>query len=691
MYISLTEYYRSLSGKIQLFVGGLCVVLMAGLGLIYYESLERSLMERNRTELVSTTELIHQMTGLYVESVAKSYLRSVAEKARAMVVHHYRAYRSGELDEPEARKRVRDMILDPVFGRIGETGYLAGVNTAGKLVIHPLSEGVNAIGHRFMQRAVEMKTGYLTYLWQNVGESEARLKVGYLSYFEPWDLILWASCYRDELHTLMEMDALSEALTSVTIGQGGYAFILDDNGRLLIHPRRQGQPIRDLADSAGRYYIRDILDSSAGFTRYPGETPEITDPNARLAYYKYLPETRWTVVSSIPLAPTRQYLSHVRLMLIGAVVSVWIIVYLVVSRVVSRMFRPVSRMKMVSDAIHRGDLTQRIEVTGTDEIGLISRQLNEMIESFVAILKRIKGTADVLVDSVQDLSVSAQEISSTANEQAAAVKEIVSTMEDSDALAKSIASRIKEVAAIANNTREAVSQGVAIIEQSIEKMTEIKASNAERIAGVRSLSERVDRIWDIVTIINGIADQTKIIAFNAELEAASAGDAGKNFKIVAAEIRRLADSTVKSTGEIKTKIDEIQHASDGLILSSEEGTDKILAGWELSSRLRKVFEDIESSSEISASSADHISLSIGQQASAFEQILLTLKQISEGIDNFVVSTRATTEASNRLKETAEDLDGLIDQYAVEPDGDDAGEPLADAPAGAAEPLEASDG
>ena len=678
MYISLTEYYRSLSGKIQLFVGGLCVVLMAGLGLIYYGSLERSLMERNRAELASTTELIHRMTGLYVESVAKSYLRSVAEKARSMVVHHYRAYRSGELDEPTAWQRVRELILDPDYGRIGETGYLAGVNSDGKLVIHPLSEGVNAIGQRFMQQAVEMKTGYLTYIWRNIGESTARLKVAYLAYFEPWDLILWASCYRDELHTLVEMDVLSEALTSETIGRDGYAFILDDNGRLVIHPRRQGQPVRDLTDVNGRYYIREMLDGSEGFIRYPGESPEVTDPDRRLAYFKYLPETRWTVVSSISLDPTRQYLSQVRLMLFGAVVTVWIAIYLVVSRVVSRMFKPLSRMKVVSEAVYRGDLTQRIEGTGTDEIGQISLQLNDMIESFVTILKRIKGTADVLVASVQDLSVSAQEISSTANEQAAAVKEIVSTMEDSDALAKSIASRIKEVAGIANNTREAVSRGVAIIEKSIEKMTEIKASNAERIAGVRSLSERVDRIWDIVTIINGIADQTKIIAFNAELEAASAGDAGKNFKIVAAEIRRLADSTVKSTREIKTKIDEIQHASDGLILSSEEGTEKILAGWEMSNQLRKVFEDIESSSEISASSADHISLSIGQQASAFEQILLTLKQISEGIDNFVVSTRSTTEASNRLKETAEDLDDLIDHYAVEADAGEADEPSAEA-------------
>jgi methyl-accepting chemotaxis protein len=321
-------------------------------------------------------------------------------------------------------------------------------------------------------------------------------------------------------------------------------------------------------------------------------------------------------------------------------------------------------MKEVSDGVAGGNLTRRVRTESRDEIGEMSSQFNSLIDRFEQVLKRIKDNTKVLLGSVQDLSVSSQEISSTSNQQAAAVKEIVSTMEDSDELSKSIASKIDEVTKIAYNTKEAVEGGFTIIKQSLDRMNEIKDANAATIEGIRSLGEKINSIWEIVNIINGIADQTKIIAFNAELEASAAGEAGKNFQIVAGEIRRLADSTVSSTNEIKTKINEIQHSSDNLIIASEEGTEKVTAGWQLSNDLRSVFEDILSSSEISAKSAEQIALSINQQVSAFEQILQTLKQISEGIDNFVTSTKSTTKATEELKNMADVLNGVVEEYTI---------------------------
>ena len=294
----------------------------------------------------------------------------------------------------------------------------------------------------------------------------------------------------------------------------------------------------------------------------------------------------------------------------------------------------------------------------------MSAQFNVLIGNFETILKRIRASSRTLLESVQELSVSSQEISSTSNQQAAAVKEIVSTMEDSDQLAKSIATRIHEVTKIAKRMKDVVDKGFGIIKGSLGKMDEIKTTNADTIIGIKSLSDRIENIWDIVNIINGIADQTKIIAFNAELEASSAGEAGKNFQIVASEIRRLADNTVSSTNEIRTKINEIQSSSDNLIVSSEEGTEKISEGWSLSNDLQEVFEDILTSSEISANSAEQIAHSINQQVAAFDQILQTLKQISEGIDNFVLSTKSTTGASAKLKEMADGLDGVLAAYIM---------------------------
>ncbi|HPX48535.1 MAG TPA: methyl-accepting chemotaxis protein, partial [Treponemataceae bacterium] len=144
-------------------------------------------------------------------------------------------------------------------------------------------------------------------------------------------------------------------------------------------------------------------------------------------------------------------------------------------------------------------------------------------------------------------------------------------------------------------------------------------------------------------------------------------EAGKSFQIVATEIRRLADSTVNSTNEIKARINEIQKSSDHLILSSEEGTSKIIAGWELSNKLRNLFGDILQTSEVSSDSARQIALSIEQQVVAFDQILITLKQISSGIDNFVTSTTSTSRLTRVLMDMSVDLHQVVAKYDEKPE------------------------
>lgn len=300
-----------------------------------------------------------------------------------------------------------------------------------------------------------------------------------------------------------------------------------------------------------------------------------------------------------------------------------------------------------------------------DEIALCSNDFNGLMAGFSELMKKLQQMTAVLTESVQNLNVTSQEVFATSNEQAAAVKEIVTTMEDSDTLTKSVATRISEISILASETTDAVRNGFGLITTIIQKMTEIQSSNAETIKGVKFLSEKIENIWEIVNLINGIADQTKIIAFNAELEASSAGEAGKSFQLVATEIRRLADSTVSSTSEIKNKINEIQHSSDALIVSSEDGTRKIAEGNDLTNQMNSVFEGIMDSTEKTSTSTDSISSSINQQVSSFEQILMTLKQISEGIDNFVVATKASATSAETLKGMADELDSRIEMYNVD--------------------------
>ncbi len=260
-----------------------------------------------------------------------------------------------------------------------------------------------------------------------------------------------------------------------------------------------------------------------------------------------------------------------------------------------------------------------------------------------------------LYGETQSLVVAAKENAATSQDQSAAVKEIVATMEDTNDLSENISTKIKDVTNVANKTLTDVNDGVVTLSKNVEKLHEIYEANQNTISGIKALGEKIENIWDIVTLINSVADQAKIIAFNAELEASSAGEAGKNFHIVATEIRRLADGIIDGTKEIKERITEIQQSSDSLILASESGTEKINEGCDNARELEEKFTSIKTSSEVTATSADDITSIIQQQVFASEQILVTLKQIAAGVENFSQATENISTAAQNVQVIAEEL------------------------------------
>ena len=168
---------------------------------------------------------------------------------------------------------------------------------------------------------------------------------------------------------------------------------------------------------------------------------------------------------------------------------------------------------------------------------------------------------------------------------------------------------------------EAVNSGNEALQSNVSDLLEIKNMNMLTTDGIKELNRKMAGIWDIMSIINNVADQTKIIAFNAELEASRSGESGKNFHIVATEIRRLSDTILDSIKEIKIVIDEIQIASNRLILDSEKGTNQINISWKNAKTLEENFGNIaSSSSQFIDDKSEKISNALQQIAEATENI-----------------------------------------------------------------------
>jgi methyl-accepting chemotaxis protein len=276
---------------------------------------------------------------------------------------------------------------------------------------------------------------------------------------------------------------------------------------------------------------------------------------------------------------------------------------------------------------------------------------------------RALGRTMTLVKTIQEsagnISLSSRDNFATANDQAASMEEIESTINENALIAAEIADKTSSVATIALKMEDDVLNGFSVLEKNVKKMGDIKEKNSGVINGIISLGNKINKIRDIVRIINTITDQTKVIAFNAALEAASAGETGKRFAVVAAEVNRLADDIAGLTRQIREQVEEIQSSSSSLIIYSEEGSDRIAEGHKLIKDLEDIFKEIRSGAEITSNQAQTITVSTQKQRKSSEQINTAIVDLSRGLKRFINSTEEARGHAESLDALARELEQFI--------------------------------
>ena len=272
--------------------------------------------------------------------------------------------------------------------------------------------------------------------------------------------------------------------------------------------------------------------------------------------------------------------------------------------------------------------------------------------------KTVKLAAAVK-ESAGAVSLSGQGGSISGGNQAGSMEKIENTINENARIAAEIVEKTGSVATIASKMEEDVLHGFAVLEKNVKKMEDIKEKNSGVINGIISLSNKVSKIRDIVRIINTITDQTKVIAFNAALEAASAGETGKRFSVVAGEVNRLADNIADLTRQIREQIEEILSSSSSLIVYSEEGSDKIAEGYKLIKDLEDIFKEIRSGAEITSNQAQTITVSTQQQLKSSEQMHTAVAEVSQGVKHFIGAAEAAAVSAGTLTERTRELEQFL--------------------------------
>ena len=327
----------------------------------------------------------------------------------------------------------------------------------------------------------------------------------------------------------------------------------------------------------------------------------------------------------------------------------------------------VHRIATVVEGVNRvaqGDLSADIPLEGSDEIADLARATREMRRKLHDLAAEVGANAAKVHAAAQEIAGAVEGQAATSTEMSSSVAEITSTMEELSASSTQIADHSKSVVDIANQTLEGSRKGSEAMQTVLGRMTDIRNDNQHSLQEIVDLGAKSKQISKVMEIINAVADQTKLIAFNAALEASSAGEAGKRFSVVAGEIRRLADNVTDSTSEIETKISEIQDSISRLVITSEKGAAGISAGTAASANTADRLGEIVNAASHTTSAAQQISLSTQQQKTASNQVVVALREIVTASSHTAHSITRISQISKEMSGLSARLEELVGQFKL---------------------------
>ncbi len=329
----------------------------------------------------------------------------------------------------------------------------------------------------------------------------------------------------------------------------------------------------------------------------------------------------------------------------------------VLINVFNEMIKNMRLLVKQAGIISGGDLTTNVEAKGE-----LAHAFNYMLENLRTIIKQTQESVARISSITTEILANSEEQTSGTAELAVSTAEITSTIEELSASAKQIAVSAESVAKIASDSENMGLQGTDAVIASVHIMEEVKSVTKASASKILSLSEKAQKIGDVLGIIKEIAGETHLLALNASIEASVAGEFGKRFGVVAAEVRRLAERTKTSAEEIKGIVNEIQSATNAAVITTDQGVKNVEKGVDIVQKAGQAIEAILNLIKQTAEASRQIVMATNQQKSATEQVVLTMKEISEVVKQTAAGLKQSTTAVAELNKLADDSKEVIKKF-----------------------------
>lgn len=327
--------------------------------------------------------------------------------------------------------------------------------------------------------------------------------------------------------------------------------------------------------------------------------------------------------------------------------------------------KPIQRLVQNLHRASAGDFQNiTLEEKRRDEIGQLSASFESFLNDFKEQLAAINQAVMHLATSSNEISATSAQLSSSASETAASVTETASTVEEIRQVAQSTKDLAHNVSEAVSQTDEIRKEGIASLQAMSESIERIREQMEKIAQSILNLSEQSQAISEIISAVDDIAEQSNLLAVNAAIEAAKAGEQGKGFSVVAQEVKSLADQSKQSTRQVRKILSDIQKATSNAIMATEQGNKEVVLGVEKSRVVNAAIESLSNSMQGSNQLTQQITYANEQQLTGIEQINMAIENIKVASRQNVDAARSLEQAVNAIKDLSGNLKSMIERYKV---------------------------
>ncbi|GIO24189.1 methyl-accepting chemotaxis protein [Oceanobacillus sp. J11TS1] len=476
----------------------------------------------------------------------------------------------------------------------------------------------------------------------------------------------------------LSIDFVQQTAGNITIGENGYAILLDNSQNFIYHPTQTA------GEAATEDFYQNLYEADAGTFNYK------YDGNSKIMVFDTNGSTEWKLAGTIDYSEIQKEAASTWTTLMIVIVATLLVGSAIILFLIRSITRPIKELKENAKVISTGDLTRSIEVKTKDEIGDLGAAFNEMRQSLKRLIRDVESNAQQVAASAEELNANADQMTSSSEQVSLAIQEVSTSSETQLNGTEESANSLEEVSTgvgrivdSATNVSELVNKmssqaevGGKAVSDTLNQMTSIQSSVENTNGNISSLMERSKEVNTILKAITDISEQTNLLALNAAIEAARAGEHGKGFAVVADEVRKLAEESKTSANEISAIVHGIQTDVQDAVEKMSQVTTDVDNGLEISyDAIDKFGEILRSSGDIKPQMEEVMAIS-EQMSAAVQQVTATANDLASIARNNAASSEevaASTEeqlasmeeisaAAKSLSAMAEDLTSKIATY-----------------------------